>query len=198
MDPILRVCICWNFPVSLSMIAKVAAPILQSIPIPAAQVAGQIASMAGNLAGEAEEAGEGEDGVLQRAAEAACKAPRGGDARSTSSAHRTPSQSCGESADASRGTARDPRLAQNRCQCRGGERCENRSRPAAPRPRPARHRRRAHPLGHDWLDESEVVHIDRPFGGVAFNVRAAILFVLRAANVPDPRACNAFRRQLWH
>ena len=55
-------------------IAKVAAPILQSIPIPAAQVAGQIASMAGNLAGEAEEAGEGEDGVLQRAAEAAAEA----------------------------------------------------------------------------------------------------------------------------
>jgi hypothetical protein len=59
---------------AVGRIAKVAAPILQSIPIPAAQVAGQIASMAGNLAGEAEEAGEGEDGVLQRAAEAAAEA----------------------------------------------------------------------------------------------------------------------------
>jgi hypothetical protein len=55
-------------------IAQAAAPILQSIPFPPAQIAGQIAGLAGNLAGEAEEAGEGEDGVLQRAAEAAAEA----------------------------------------------------------------------------------------------------------------------------
>ena len=55
-------------------IARVAAPILSAIPFPPAQVAGRIASLAGNLAGEAGEAGEGEDGVLQRAAEAAAEA----------------------------------------------------------------------------------------------------------------------------
>jgi hypothetical protein len=54
--------------------AQAAAPILKSIPFPAAQVAGQLAGLAGNLAGEAEEAGEGEDGLLQRAAEAAAEA----------------------------------------------------------------------------------------------------------------------------
>jgi hypothetical protein len=55
------------------VVAKIA-PILQSIPFPPAQIAGQIAGLAGQLAGEAEEAGEGEDGVLQRAAEAAAEA----------------------------------------------------------------------------------------------------------------------------
>ena len=47
-------------------IAQVAAPILKSIPFPPAQIAGQLAGLAGNLAGEAEEAGEGEDGLLDR------------------------------------------------------------------------------------------------------------------------------------
>jgi hypothetical protein len=55
-------------------IAKTAAPILQAIPIPAAQIAGQIAGAVGQMAGEAAEAGEGEDGVLQRAGEAAAEA----------------------------------------------------------------------------------------------------------------------------
>jgi hypothetical protein len=27
---------------------------------------------------------------------------------------------------------------------------------------------RVGPLGHDWLDESEVVHIERPFGGIGW------------------------------
>jgi hypothetical protein len=29
-------------------------------------------------------------------------------------------------------------------------------------------RGRVGPLGHDWLDESEVVHIERPFGGIGW------------------------------
>jgi hypothetical protein len=58
----------------VGQIAKAAAPILQSIPFPPAQIAGQIAGLAGNLAAEAEEAGEGDDGILHRAAEAAAEA----------------------------------------------------------------------------------------------------------------------------
>jgi hypothetical protein len=55
-------------------LARTVAPVLKAIPFPAAQVAGQIAGMAGQLAGEAAEAGEGEDGLLQRATEAAAEA----------------------------------------------------------------------------------------------------------------------------
>jgi len=65
----------------VGQIARVAAPILKAIPFPPAQIAGQIAGLASNLAAEAEESGEGEDGVLHRAAEAAAEAavqhPRG-------------------------------------------------------------------------------------------------------------------------
>jgi hypothetical protein len=55
-------------------IARAATPILSAIPFPAAQVAAKVAGLASNLAGEAAEAGEGEDGVMQRAAEAAAEA----------------------------------------------------------------------------------------------------------------------------
>jgi len=58
----------------VGQIARAAAPVLSAIPFPAAQVAGKLAGMVGNIAGEAEEAGEGEDGVLQRAGEAAAEA----------------------------------------------------------------------------------------------------------------------------
>jgi hypothetical protein len=58
----------------VTKVLAAAAPVLKALPFPPAQLAGQIASLAGNLAGEAEEAGEGEDGVLQRASEAAAEA----------------------------------------------------------------------------------------------------------------------------
>jgi hypothetical protein len=58
----------------IGKIAKVAAPVLSAIPFPPAQIAAKVADIAGQLAGEAAEAGEGEDGVLQRAAEAAAEA----------------------------------------------------------------------------------------------------------------------------
>jgi hypothetical protein len=57
---------------TIGKVARVAAPILSVIPHPAAQVAARVAGLAGKVIPESES--EGEDGVMQQAAEAAAEA----------------------------------------------------------------------------------------------------------------------------